>query len=457
MNDEKKVAQPQSTMQNAVQQMLPSDLKKQFVLQKNSGTLGQEPAPQTPPSTPSAPPLDPNLIQKPMRTFESDLAEALRKKQGSASAISIAETTKRLAEMQPAVEPTSTPQPTVQRPRPTATAPTQSTAIPGVSISLPPTVASDPNGVSAEIAAALKATRPTPVAEPQPQPELPPEPAPVAPQKIPLDSPINVPTNVAFEEEPRKSFVKPILFTFGSLVLISAGVFAGYYYYGQINRRAIVPVVTAPISLPSVIPYDAQYPLPITTEAGNTLITKIYSEVNKRSVGKGNNFEITLLQTSGTTQQRMSGSIFISKLETRMPSVISRSLTDRFMLGIYGEDSGQKTTFLALTTDFFQNAFAGMLLWEDAGLADDLALLLNYKDRAKRDDLSTSTPAAYFGIKGTYSDRVLRNRDVREFRNSYGELLFLYSFINKETLVITTSESAFIGIVDRIEKDSYVR
>jgi hypothetical protein len=83
---------------------------------------------------------------------------------------------------------------------------------------------------------------------------------------------------------------------------------------------------------------------------------------------------------------------------------------------------------------------------------------LNFKDRAKRDDLiSTSTIASYFTIKGTFSDKVIKNRDVREFKNTKGELLFLYSFINKETLLLTTSESSFIALVDRIEKDAYVR
>ncbi len=436
--------------------MLPNDLKKQFVLQKNSGTLGQEPAKPATPTTPQAPALDPNLVQKAIRTFESDLAEALRKKQGSVASISIAESRKKLAEMQPQAPATPTAPQTAPQSQPRFTSATRSTAIPGVSISLPPTVERDPNQVSSEISEALKAAQPAGVA--QPQPEMPPEaPVPMAPPTIATASPIKVPENVIFEDTPRRSLAKPILLTVVSLVLISAGVFAGYYYYGELNKRATVPIVTAPLSIPSIIPNDAQHPVTLTTETENVLITKIYSEIRKHNVTPGQNFELLLSENTAGISQRVTGSVFIGKLDTHIPSVISRSLKDRFMLGVYGEESGQKTTFLALTTDFFQNAFAGMLLWEDAALADDLALLLNYKDRAKRNDLSTSTPASYFGIQGSYSDRVLRNRDVREFRNSYGELLFLYSFINKETLIITTSESAFIGLVDRIEKDSYVR
>jgi hypothetical protein len=475
MNEETAAAKAQkTTMQNVVQQMLPDDLKKQFVLQKNTEG-GLEKAKFKPitfdPSgnvaTPAAPQLDPNLVQKAIRTFESDFAEIQAEKQGSASSFSIAEKKKkeeesRAAEMQQAA-PVAPP---VQRVYAKPVAPTTATAIPGATISIPPSVAHDLNLEIEDALRAAQPPQPEPVPQPvQPQPIPVPQPTPVV-QPVshaepipPQAQPVPVRKTVVFQDaEAAPSHVKPILLMLISIALIGGGLYEGYVLYKKTVVEAPIETPDAPLVIPSVIPHDAQVSVPLANETGNALITKLYTVINKNSVSSGKNLELLLTKNSGAATMLMGGTEFVQKLNTQMPDVIFRSLTDRWMFGVYGEENGQKTTFMALTTDFFQNAFAGMLNWEDNAMPDDLALLLNFKDRAKRDDLAaTSTIASYFTIKGTFSDKVIKNRDVREFRNTKGELLFLYSFINKETLLLTTTESSFIALVDRIEKDAYVR
>jgi hypothetical protein len=46
---------------------------------------------------------------------------------------------------------------------------------------------------------------------------------------------------------------------------------------------------------------------------------------------------------------------------------------------------------------------------------------------------------------------------VREFVDEDGKMLILYSFIDKDMMVITTDEAVLGGIVDRIEKQTYIR
>jgi len=445
MNDDKKVEKPDAiTAQNIAQEMLPDDLKKKFVLQKNSpGTFDAQGNVATAPAgTPQPQPLDPDLIQKPIRTYESDLAEALSKKGGSIASISIAEQ-KRREEMSRKQDGTFKPQ--TQTPPPTAqqkiytgaqpVRPTMATAIPGATVDIAPKMG------------------PVDAAIPQPVAVA----APVPPQvkRMPTEEEVSQIT----DEAPHRSLIKPIIFTLVSLILIAGGVAVGYFAFMQspLSEPKEVPVASEFV-VPSILPKDNDVVVDVEDSEGNELISKIYAALNQTQIPAGKNYEVIVgsADLEGNIQQ-LPATTLVEKLDLLMPEVIYRSLTDRWMFGAYAEDTGVKTSYLVLTTDFFQNAFAGMLMWEDT-MPDDLALLLNYKERARREELtSTSTISSYFSIRGDFSDKVIRNRDVREFKNPQGELLFLYSFINKETFVITTTESALIALLDRIEKEAYVR
>ena len=52
---------------------------------------------------------------------------------------------------------------------------------------------------------------------------------------------------------------------------------------------------------------------------------------------------------------------------------------------------------------------------------------------------------------------VISNRDVREFVTENNKVLLLYSFVDKDTLVITTSENSLANIIKKLEKQPYVR
>jgi hypothetical protein len=402
---------PDSTMQNVVQEFLPDDIKKQFVMQKNNGG-----APiNLDPKAPAAPPYaqaESKFAQKAIRTYESDLADALANKNTSAASIFIAENKRKDLQSRGGVVP-----PAPQMP-------------PRVAPSIPPKSA-------------------FPYVEGVPT-------APSMSSAPAINIPDATPQEAVAPRQERNFHLKQIFLTLVSLVLIGGGIFEGYVLYQKSAYSKPTPSPTA-IVLPSLIPSDKQVSLVLNGERDNQLIAAMYAELNKNSLPAGKNLELKLLDKNGEATTRVTGSQFIKKLSTGMPDIVQRSLTDRWMFGIYSEDGGQASSYLALTTDFFQNAFAGMLLWEDS-LPDDLALLLNYKERANRPDPgASSTTSSYFGITGTWSDRVIRNRDVREFRSKQGDLLLLYSFINKQTLLLTTTESAFIGLLDRIEKDTYVR
>lgn len=264
-------------------------------------------------------------------------------------------------------------------------------------------------------------------------------------------------TIVNEEEAEPKGNIKKIILALVSIILIGGGAYGGYYLYKQSAFALPEQVATKPVTIQSIIPSDKQNIFMTDAIPAEQFIPSVITQLNKDPGGSAQVIELVLGEKKGETSVRVTGSAFIEKAGIEMPNTLARSLTDQWMLGTYIEDSGTKTPFLIFTTDFFQNAFAGMLAWE-ASMPDELAVILNYKEKARAGETTaTSSIASYFSIRGKFIDKQIQNRDVREFIGRQDEPLFLYSFIDKDTLVFTTTESALQGLLERVEKETYVR
>jgi hypothetical protein len=71
--------------------------------------------------------------------------------------------------------------------------------------------------------------------------------------------------------------------------------------------------------------------------------------------------------------------------------------------------------------------------------------------------LSAETNPSYIILRGSFIDRIIKNKDVREFTAGNGDVIFLYSFIDSTKLVVTGSESALSEILNRLEQQAFVR
>jgi len=60
-------------------------------------------------------------------------------------------------------------------------------------------------------------------------------------------------------------------------------------------------------------------------------------------------------------------------------------------------------------------------------------------------------------IKSDFEDLVINNINVRAIRNQEGQIAMLYSFIDNNTLLITTDEAAFKGIVNKYTTSKLIR
>lgn len=320
------------------------------------------------------------------------------------------------------------------------------------------------------------------------------------------------------DEEPKHNVKKLIMF-FVSLLLLGGGGFVAYYFY---SISPLAPVTIAPPErkvIPSIIPKDSDSVIVINNQSPIYIQGLIQNEAAKSQ--KPNTIKEVVLAKKNTDGGliRIGTQEMIKMMDINNPDILTRSLSEDWMLGVRTDDNGEKSAFIVVTSTFFQNTFAGMLQWEHV-MADDIRQYLFptevqgignttsksiQKTTNPLDSLNGILPKAatstasttdattaatttksngrgpgevivdkksqassttqekvkplrqYVTLRGVFEDRIVKNRDVREFRTDTGMTLFLYSFIDNTHLVITKDEATLAEILTRLEKQSYIR
>ncbi len=120
-------------------------------------------------------------------------------------------------------------------------------------------------------------------------------------------------------------------------------------------------------------------------------------------------------------------------LAPRMPASLVRAFENKYMLGVYSFDTNEP--FIILTTNDFPVAYSGMLKWEKDMVAD-IGKIFNISV------VNSEPPLAF-------TDEALKNRDLRVLKDNENKTILLYSFIDKNTLVITSNENIFNAIIGK--------
>ena len=141
-------------------------------------------------------------------------------------------------------------------------------------------------------------------------------------------------------------------------------------------------------------------------------------------------FQVT--SGAGDTTKTISAGSFLEKLQSHAPDELTRSLSDNFLFGLHVLNVPQP--FLILKTGYYQNAFAGMIAWEN-DLENDLGPIFIPQES----ELYASTTAGLLQRRMKFEDLVVKNRDTRALRGANSKIIFLYSFPDKNTIVITTN------------------
>lgn len=127
---------------------------------------------------------------------------------------------------------------------------------------------------------------------------------------------------------------------------------------------------------------------------------------------------------------------FFETMGIKIPTMLLRSLRPDFMFGVHSFNKNQP--FLILKTDYYDNAFAGMLAWESQ-MAEDVLPLFDRANRVR--ELS----------QRKWDDTVIKNKDTRVLRNFDGSIVLVYAFKDQHTLIITTSEDTLLEVSRRLD------
>jgi hypothetical protein len=130
---------------------------------------------------------------------------------------------------------------------------------------------------------------------------------------------------------------------------------------------------------------------------------------------------------------------FFSFLGVSLPATLDRAIKDDYAVGVISQNNGN-SLFLIITVDDFGGAFAGMLDWE-GNMEKDLSFL------------NPATSTEVFAWK----DIIVKNKDTRGLANDKNIAKIAYTFLDKNTILITNNISVIGDISSAYASRSVAR
>lgn len=240
------------------------------------------------------------------------------------------------------------------------------------------------------------------------------------------------------KKKPKAKIKKPFpfkkLLTVGIvLVMLAAGGLMIYWLLPIINSPA--PQIAAP-QIDSLVRSDSIKTFDVEGKSREEILSFV-RETFQNSLPAENPRLVQIQFTNADSLSKTQGirsEILFDLLAPEAPAVLKRALGYKASYGFLAESSSTTSPFLITELESFENAFASMLSWEKT-IEKDFSRLIS--------DLS-EVPT-----ERNFEDIVIRNKDVRILKSAEGESSILYSFLDKNTLLIAQNERIFREILDR--------
>lgn len=199
----------------------------------------------------------------------------------------------------------------------------------------------------------------------------------------------------------------------------------------------------------AIITVDSEEKINLSDINLNRVATTLKERVNQLGTKLGQVKNIYLTEGETTNEKTITSTKFLELIGATVPSEISRTIKSPYMFGMYSYEGNQR--FLILKVGSYDTAFSGMLYWE-ANLWHDFKELFDLKS----DNSLTTSDNPYIIEVKKFQDATYDNKDCRVVINSDGKIVFLYSIVNENTIVITTSIDTFREINKRVNKSTIV-
>lgn len=264
------------------------------------------------------------------------------------------------------------------------------------------------------------------------------------------------------------------------LITLTGGVLGFIWFY----PKAAPEPSKILINRPNFLEVDGQ--TLISTELRNP--RDIFSDLQRLMVANIQEDTIEEVILSRTEKKTVDGEVvssyrpiitdeLLKLLESRSPEAFARSVDKELMIGLYGTETGVEPYLLFKIKDF-DNTFASMLDWEPSVSRDmqpiffsnlrqeDLSHSRFEEVQIQQTSTSTSTPTTTPEVikeqkldfdPTIFKDKVVKNTDGRALINDSGEIVFFYTFINDEYLMLGNSEKVLEEVIRRLRQSKLIR
>jgi hypothetical protein len=235
------------------------------------------------------------------------------------------------------------------------------------------------------------------------------------------------------------------------IILIIAGALAFVIPYFLAQKQTAIVVETDVVPDSSLIVSDTAERVNIDVLNKDRIAKTLGERVDQISILLGSIRQFYMTEGEANLATIISSKRFLELIKARVPDAIQRTLKDQFMFGMHSYKGNQK--FLILKVGSYETTYAGMLSWESA-LWYDFSELFGLKIANSID--SQGKPMVGEDVR-RFQDVVIKNKDTRAVKDENGEIVFLYSVVDKSTVILTTSSDTFKEILNRMDKMSVTR
>lgn len=261
-----------------------------------------------------------------------------------------------------------------------------------------------------------------------------------------------------------------------TLILVGGGV-AGVYFY---TNKPLPPTIAETIAPnePELLYSEEQALVDSNGKSSDKITAEIRGELLK-DLEFGVIKRVLLSKGTASSTKNTTTSEFLTLIRSGVPDGLRSAFAPQYFLGGYSK--GPHETFIIIKIASYESAYAGMLAWEPH-MEKDLgkffpSSMISIATTSPASPTSTTTASStQIGQAGTstlasspasstsadifsppeipavatFKDRIIQNKDTRMLVGTDGRNKFLYTFLDKNTLLIASSERALQEVQARL-------
>ncbi len=254
------------------------------------------------------------------------------------------------------------------------------------------------------------------------------------------------------KEEKRHVGIRLLMIILGAVLVIAAAG-ALLYVFGAFTSSPPAQQTTPQTPF---IPVNGSVVVTITPgELPSSILADLNTAKNGVSLSLGLMSQLLVEESSttpsgGTVLAPLDAPMFLSTIAPDAPQSLLLTLQPQYLLGAHVYDGNQ--AFLMLSVDSYEQAFSGMLAWEPT-MQSDLSPLFTYTPPPSIPEqiLTTSTPTTPEFLQTGFVDDIVDNHDARVVEDRSGTIVLLWTFLDNDTIVITTNEATLSEIISLLQ------